>query len=173
MLYGPPAVGKLTVAKELAGLTGLRLVDNHTTSDPSSALFDFGTAEFFDLTERIRVVFFEAAADAGISVVSTLVYADPEDQALVSKMSAAAVSAGATFATVQLSAPMEVLEQRVASASRIGTRKIVDPELLHRTFATWDLTKKVHEDDMSFDTSAFSAFEIASKIAVALDLAST
>jgi len=30
-LYGPPGVGKLTVARELVALTGLKLLHNHLT----------------------------------------------------------------------------------------------------------------------------------------------
>ena len=32
-LYGAPAVGKLTVGRELARLTGVRLFDNHLVVD--------------------------------------------------------------------------------------------------------------------------------------------
>ena len=34
LVYGPPAVGKLTVAKEIAARTGYRLVHNHVSIDP-------------------------------------------------------------------------------------------------------------------------------------------
>jgi replication-associated recombination protein RarA len=33
LLYGPPAVGKLTIAKEIARLTGFKLFHAHLTSD--------------------------------------------------------------------------------------------------------------------------------------------
>jgi predicted kinase len=170
MLYGPPAVGKLTIAKELVGLVGLRLVDNHTTGDPARALFDFGTTEYFDLAKQLTLLLCGAAARAGISVVSTLVFAHPEDRSLVSEISAEVASQGALFSAVQLTAPLEVLEVRVGSGSRIGTKKIVDPAVLHRTLSTWDLTRKIHDDDLSFDTSLLSAAETAGEIAIGLDL---
>jgi replication-associated recombination protein RarA len=43
-LYGPPGVGKLTVAQELAGMTGYKLFHNHLTVDLVYAVFDFGTS---------------------------------------------------------------------------------------------------------------------------------
>ena len=39
LLYGPPAVGKLTIAKEIARLTGFKLFHAHLTSDLVEAIF--------------------------------------------------------------------------------------------------------------------------------------
>ena len=41
-LYGPPAVGKFTVAKELAALTGFKLFHNHLTVDVATSIFEHG-----------------------------------------------------------------------------------------------------------------------------------
>lgn len=43
-LYGPPAVGKLTVATELGALTGLPVFHNHLAVDAARCLFPFGSA---------------------------------------------------------------------------------------------------------------------------------
>ena len=45
-IYGPPGVGKLTVAKELAGLTGYKLFHNHLSIDWVLPVFDFGSDPF-------------------------------------------------------------------------------------------------------------------------------
>jgi shikimate kinase len=37
-IYGPPAAGKLTVAKELSAVTGYKLFDNHVTIDWGEAV---------------------------------------------------------------------------------------------------------------------------------------
>jgi tRNA uridine 5-carbamoylmethylation protein Kti12 len=42
-LHGAPAVGKLTVARELSALTGFRLFHNHLTVDLATSLFTFGS----------------------------------------------------------------------------------------------------------------------------------
>ena len=45
-LYGPPAVGKLTVAKALARLTGYKVFHNHLTIDLVASILDWGTGPF-------------------------------------------------------------------------------------------------------------------------------
>ncbi len=64
-IYGAPAVGKLTVARELARLTGFKVFHNHLSIDCIEPIFDFGTPSFFKLIELIRV---ETVAEAAIKV---------------------------------------------------------------------------------------------------------
>ena len=53
-IYGPPGVGKLTVAKELSNLTGFKLFHNHVSIDFASSVFDFGTAAFWHVVRQAR-----------------------------------------------------------------------------------------------------------------------
>ena len=61
-LHGPAAVGKLTVARALAHMTGLRLFHNHLTVDALTAVFDFGTEPFILLREQLWLTIFREAA---------------------------------------------------------------------------------------------------------------
>ena len=45
LIFGPQAVGKMTVGQELATLTGLKLFHNHMTIDLVSPIFDYSTTE--------------------------------------------------------------------------------------------------------------------------------
>lgn len=60
LIYGPPAAGKLTVARSLVEGHGVKLLDNHLTLDVALQLFPFGTKEvrrmfeMYDLTTRIH-----------------------------------------------------------------------------------------------------------------------
>ena len=40
IIFGPHAVGKMTVGQALARITGLKVFHNHMTIDPLLALFD-------------------------------------------------------------------------------------------------------------------------------------
>jgi hypothetical protein len=70
-IHGAPAVGKLTVARELARITGYRLFHNHLTVDLVGSVFDFGTEPFVELRESIWVRVFREAASRGVSLVFT------------------------------------------------------------------------------------------------------
>lgn len=61
-MFGPPAVGKMTVGKELAELTGLKLFHNHMTIEPVLQLFEFGSPPFARLVRSFRNQVFEEVA---------------------------------------------------------------------------------------------------------------
>jgi hypothetical protein len=65
-IYGSPAVGKLTVAKELASITGYKIFHNHLTFDLASSLFDSFSKPFGVLCEELRLKTFEIAARCGL-----------------------------------------------------------------------------------------------------------
>jgi hypothetical protein len=70
-IYGSAAVGKLTIGRELAKLTGFRLFHNHLTVDAVMAVFDFGSESFIKLREQIWLSVFQEAAQNDISVIFT------------------------------------------------------------------------------------------------------
>jgi hypothetical protein len=70
-LHGAPAVGKLTLARELAALTDFRLFHNHLTVDLVTSLFPFGSEPFILLREQIWLAAFAAAARSNVSLIFT------------------------------------------------------------------------------------------------------
>jgi predicted kinase len=172
-LYGPPAAGKLTVARALADGYGLKVLDNHLSSDVALRLFDFGTRPFTELVVSLRVVLVESAAVAGIDVVSTMVFIDPVDRPLVERLVQAGSDHGATFTFVQLCPPTEVLEERVSAASRQTTAKLRDRATLRRVLQGWDCYTPINEGDLSIDNSHAPPADVAARIAEHAGLAST
>jgi hypothetical protein len=171
IIYGPPGAGKLTVARALAERYGMRLLDNHLSVDPVLGLFDFGTPEFGDLVERLRVALLQAAAHAGLDVVSTFVYAHVVDDDHLASLIAASADAGAHVTLVQLAPSIEALELRVRAHSRIGTTKILDPVVLRRLLTDFDLRTPAHSDDLVIDNTTLPAVEVAELIADHVGLA--
>ena len=75
LLYGPPAVGKLTIAKEIARLTGFKVFHAHLTVDLVASIFPRGTPAYLQLVWDIRLAVFAEAARAHIDgLIFTTVY---------------------------------------------------------------------------------------------------
>ena len=53
-ISGPPSVGKLTVATEVAARTGYKLFHNHLSIGAIEPVFDFGTDAFWELVHELR-----------------------------------------------------------------------------------------------------------------------
>ena len=64
LIFGPGAVGKMTVGQELAKITDLKLFHNHMTIDLVSSFFPYGTPEGYRLVSLFRREIFEAVADS-------------------------------------------------------------------------------------------------------------
>lgn len=76
VIFGPPAVGKMTVGVELAKLTGLRLFHNHITIDLVLNFFDFGQPQFHRLVAEFRRRIFEEVASSDLpGLIFTFVWA--------------------------------------------------------------------------------------------------
>ena len=170
LIYGPPAAGKLTVATKLAERYDVKVLDNHASIDPALRLFDFGTKEFGQLVEEIRVALIRAAAAAGIDIVSTLVYGHGEDEAHVAKLRAATEDNGVMMHFVQLRPSDDVLEQRVTAESRAATTKVSSVDTLRRMLARWDLTTPIHPEDLRIDNGNVAADVVCQTIADAFGL---
>src|SRR6188508_1133674 len=54
IIFGPPAVGKMTVGLALERLTGFRLFHNHMTVDPVIRLFPFESPAYRRLVQEFR-----------------------------------------------------------------------------------------------------------------------
>jgi predicted kinase len=169
-LYGPPAVGKLTVATELQRRTGFRLFHNHLTVDAIRSVFEFKSAPFTDVIHRTRLDVFETAARNGIDVIFTnnSVWAVPDGRSLFAAFARQArdrvEASGGRVVFVQLTAPRDVLESRVDAPSRKELRKLVEPGRLNELLLLHD-PEPLHAGDVVIDTSTTSPAEAAATIA--------
>jgi hypothetical protein len=172
-LYGPPASGKLTVAGRLAELSGYRLFHNHLTVNAVRPVFDFGTEAFSQVIHRLRLDVIETAARAGIDLIFTnnSAWPGPDGRAQFTAFAAAAkqitAAAGGKTLFVRFTAPLSVLEERVADQSRHDHGKLVDVARLRDMVAALDQTS-LYPDDLTIDTSQVAADEAAQIICAVL-----
>ena len=163
-LYGPPAVGKLTVARAIADRLPFRILHNHVTIDAVTEVLPFGSEAFWRVVGRFRRDLVAAAAEEGIELIYTYVYA-PGDDPHVADIVSASERGGADVFFVQLLAPREVLLQRVRGESRERHGKIIDPERLGRLLDEYDcFTAMPNRDSLTIDLGATAAQDAADVI---------
>ncbi len=74
MLFGPPAVGKMTVGRAVCARTDFRLFHNHMTIEPLAETFGHGSPQFHRLNDAFRRQVLEEAAAGGIDLLFTFVW---------------------------------------------------------------------------------------------------
>ena len=166
IIYGPPAVGKLTVGEELSKLTGIKLFHNHMTADFGQEFFPFASRGYTQIVDGTRMVVFEAAARHDLDLIFTYVYAPLVDEPYVDDIEGIVKEVGGEVHFVRLHAPAEVLEQRVILEDRQRFKKLNSAEKLRQIMAYHDLFTEIPgRESLSLDTSKLSPQESARLIA--------
>jgi shikimate kinase len=170
-LYGPPAVGKLTVARELAARTGYKVFHNHQTFDLLEPVFGAYHPHFAPLLNRVRLEVIRTAAVAGFDgLIVTHVYG-PEEAKFVKKVDAIVRRHDGQAHFVQLSAHPEALAHRVVDPSRHEFKKLRSTAELHQLMADWDVTQTIPDlNSLTIDTTDFAPEQVADQITQALGL---
>jgi hypothetical protein len=127
-LHGAPAVGKLTVANELARLTGFRLFHNHLTVDLVTSLFPFGSESFVILREQIWLAAFAEAARGKVSLIFTFNPERTVRDSFIQETIDAVESAGGQVMFVELTCAETELERRMGDMSRREFGKLTSVE---------------------------------------------
>ncbi len=169
-LYGPPAVGKLTVAREVAARTGWRLFHNHLTVDLVLSVYDFGTPGFIALREQIWfAVFRRALADRLPGLIFTFNPENSVPQRFIDELWAEITAAGGEVIPIELAASEAAIESRLDAASRRSTKKLVDLALYRelRDRGTFT-TPVVPASRLTVDTTVQSPNETAARIVALL-----
>jgi chloramphenicol 3-O-phosphotransferase len=163
-LYGPPAVGKLTVARAIADRLPFKVLHNHVTIDAVTEVLPFGSNTFWRVVGQFRRDLVTAAAEEDIDLIYTYVFA-PGDEQHVADVVSPYEEAGGAVLFVQLLAPREVLLQRVLSESRRQYGKPTDAETLEHMLDKYDdFTALAAPNSLTIDLAATSAFEAADRI---------
>ncbi|MFD3449376.1 AAA family ATPase [Microbacteriaceae bacterium 4G12] len=109
LVFGPQAVGKMTVGQELAKITDLKLFHNHMTIDLLEPFFGF-SSEMWRLSTLFREEIFESFAKSDhYGMIFTFVWAfnHEEDWEFVEKICNIFSSKGADLYFVELEADVE------------------------------------------------------------------
>jgi cytidylate kinase len=171
-IFGPAAVGKMTVGQELAKLTGFKLLYNHMVIDVITEFFPFGTPAYGKLTRSWFLQIMEAAAQERLSLIVTfsLAFFQSDAKSIIDELSAKFREAGMRVCYAELAAPLETRIARNETANRRAHKKVdwSTPERL-REIDAWGRWNSAGDfpypdDHLFIDNTDVSAAEAASMI---------
>lgn len=172
-LYGPPAAGKLTIAEKVQARTHFRLFHNHLTVNSIREVFDFKTAPFVELVQRIRLDVFATAMryETDLIFTNNSAWGGADARARFSAFAGEAKGvveqAGGACLFVQVTAPLAALEARVGDPSRQSHGKLLDVSRLRELVLELD-DSPLSSSDLRIDSSRTSPDVAASLIVDAI-----
>ncbi|QIK65364.1 AAA family ATPase [Nocardioides sp. HDW12B] len=126
VVFGPPAVGKMTVGREICARTGFKLLHNHMTIEPVLEIFPFGSPPFDRISGGLRRDVVREAAEFGLpGLVLTFVWGIEleGDAETVAEYDEIVRSRGGTVDYVELYADLEVRLERNVTAERLEHKR--------------------------------------------------
>jgi len=164
LLYGPPAVGKLTVAKELSMWAGLPIFHNHLTRDLVYDIFPNALSENYSLVTTLRNDVFSYCARQNQSLIFTWVYEGVEDDESLRSMVEAIKDNGGKVFFVELTASKQVLLERVENESRKAHKKLADKGMLAKMLDEGNFATVPYDNVLKIDVSAKHPSQTAEEI---------
>ena len=183
MMFGPSAVGKMAVGRELSTLTGYPLFHNHMSIEPVLDVFPWGSPSFVRLTSELRRRVIEEAVVAELpGLIFTYVWAfdDPADRSYVDWLTEPVRSAGGRLDFVELYADQATRLTREGTALRMehkrskqdikaSRQRLLDADATHQLSTSGDF---VYPDQhLRVDNSHLTPEQAADRIAQHLQIA--
>jgi hypothetical protein len=176
VIFGPPAVGKMTVGQELTKITSLKLLHNHMSIEFVLRFFEHGTPKFHLLNDEFRTRIIEEVASSDLpGLIFTYVWSldDEKDKDYIHQKSEIFRKYGGTTLYVELYCELEERLRRNKHDSRIKEKpsksdKSLSEERLLRMEGRYKLNTDndfyFSENYIKIDNTNLSAKEVAEKI---------
>jgi chloramphenicol 3-O-phosphotransferase len=171
-IYGMPATGKLTVARDLAALTDYKLFHNHLAVDLLLPVFEFGSAPFVQLREKVWLSVLEQAGRSGLpGLIFTFAPEKTVRPQFIPNAVNAITSSGGAVEFVELTCPIAELKLRMQNSSRRAHAKLTSVSLFEQLLAdgVFD-APTMPEPALTIDTSRCTSAQAAAQIQQALEL---
>ena len=152
VIFGPPAVGKMSVGDEITKLTGIPVFHNHLSIEPVLRFFPFGSKEFHHLVDSFRINLLHQIADSDLpGVIFTFVWSmkQEEDAEFLREICDIFEAVGADIAFVELTA---TIEERL-SRNKTEKRLLEKPSKRNVEFSERLLLQHEDEHQMNSDGS--------------------
>ncbi|HEX4823807.1 MAG TPA: AAA family ATPase [Candidatus Polarisedimenticolaceae bacterium] len=166
VLCGPPGVGKLTIARELAARSGYRLFHNHLMVDLLESLFEFGSKPFVELRERYWIELLGRAADEGIDgVVFTLAFDRTLSPDFIARLTELSRERRSDLSFIELSCAPDELERRILAPERAQHGKLNSVARYRELAASGAFVRPALPDrTVVIDTTGLSVAEAAGRV---------
>jgi len=125
IIFGPHAVGKMTVGQELEKITGLKLFHNHMTIDLVANFFDFSTPQGKRLVNLFRQEIFEEVSKSDLDgLIFTYMWAFDEqsDWDYINNVCSLFEARGSEIYFVELEADYDLRIERNKSPNRLDNK---------------------------------------------------
>ncbi len=168
-LIGYPAVGKLTVAKELVPACGGLLIDNHLINNVFFSVTDLSRTlppQVFSYLNKTYDLLFDYLASISPEkplVMTNCLTDDVNDLAFVERVRAFCRAAGYRYAPVKLLLSQEEILKRLPSADRKAKMKLTDEALFKSFCAAHPLITNLPEAK-ELDVTGLSAVQTAQAV---------
>ncbi len=86
LLFGTPAVGKLTTALAISSKTGYKVLHNHLIIDLVGSVFDWQHNTYWKLSQDFWESMIEQAAIENINIILTCCYIDERDSRYIQSL---------------------------------------------------------------------------------------
>ena len=126
VIFGPPAVGKMTVGCELSKITGLKLFHNHMTIDLVINFFEWGSEQFKLVSEFRQRIFEEVASSELKGLIFTYVWGldEIEEKNFIDRSCDIFREKGADIYFVELYADLPERLRRNRSEFRLSEKRL-------------------------------------------------
>lgn len=169
-IYGPVAVGKLTVAKILSRKLGYKLVHNHHLNDFIAEVFERGSYHSHAMKDFLRYYLLENTVKAGLNIVTTHCYSHDfvsrtglTDPTYVKTLEKRLTKLGAKFYPVFLKADNETLLKRVGMKSRKKFKKLISKKIFKKLGYNQHIAPNL-KNNLIIDNTKISPQKVANMI---------
>lgn len=173
LILGPPAVGKLTVAKYLSKQVNYPVFDNAKTVDIALLLHEYTSDKYRTFRDELRLLFYrEAAANGDINgLISTNCLRHPKNWEYFTSVEKLFNRHGWSTIYFLLTAEKNILMERAASADRTPKMSLNSRDAIESWFSTSPFHSQPQDHlCYSIDTTKMTVEEVAEEILRTLTL---